>query len=93
MPVLLILLLLLAGCASAPAPEGVAPGTSPGAPQVMVMLAPAPPAILGANTAALAQTYRLRTIYSWTMASLGEQCVVFEVTGGRTAKDVVQRLA
>ncbi|HET9226472.1 MAG TPA: S8 family serine peptidase, partial [Thermoanaerobaculia bacterium] len=49
--------------------------------------------ILGANTAALAQTYRLRTIYSWTMASLGEQCVVFEVTGGRTAEDVVQRLA
>lgn len=89
----LLLLLLLAGCASAPAPEGVAPGTSPGAPQVMVMLAPAPPAILGANTAALAQTYRLRTIYSWTMASLGEQCVVFEVTGGRKAEDLVRRLA
>lgn len=93
MPLLLLLLLLLAGCATAPAPEGVAPGTSPGAPQLMVMLAPAPPAILGANTAALAQTYRLRTVYSWTLASLGEQCVVFEVTGGRKAEDLARRLA
>lgn len=59
----------------------------------MVMLAPAPPAILGANTAALAQTYRLRTVYSWTLASLGEQCVVFEVTGGRQAEEVARRLA
>ena len=89
-----LLLLLLAGCAGAgtPAPEGVAPGTT-GAPQVMVMLAPAPPAILGSNTAALAQTYRLRTVYSWNLASLGEQCVVFEVTGGRKAEDVARRLA
>lgn len=90
----LLLLLLLAGCAtaSAPAPEGVAPGTT-GGPQVMVMLAPAPPAILGSNTAALAQTYRLRTVYSWNLASLGEQCVVFEITGGREAGDVARRLA
>jgi subtilisin family serine protease len=59
----------------------------------MVMLAPAPPAIWGSNTAALAQTYRLRTVYSWNLASLGEQCVVFEVGGGRTAEEVVRRLA
>ncbi len=57
------------------------------------MLAPAPPAILSNNTAALAQTYRLRTVYSWNLASLGEQCVVFEVTGGRQAEDVARRLA
>ena len=90
----LLLLLALAGCAtaSAPAPEGVAPGTT-GGPQVMVMLAPAPPAILSNNTAALAQTYRLRTVYSWNLASLGEQCVVFEITGGREAEDVARRLA
>ena len=89
-----LLLLLLAGCAGAGtlAPEGVAPGTT-GGPQVMVMLAPAPPAIWGSHTAALAQTYRLRTVYSWTLASLGEQCVVFEVTGGRKAEDVARRLA
>jgi len=88
------LLLLLAGCAGSgvPAPEGVAPGTT-GGPQVMVMLAPAPPAILSNNTAALAQTYKLRTVYSWNLASLGEQCVVFEVTGGRQAEDVARRLA
>ena len=94
MKTLPILLLLLAGCAGAgtPAPEGVAPGTT-GGPQIMVMLAPAPPAILGSNTAALAQTYRLRTVYSWNLASLGEQCVVFEVTGGRQAEDVARRLA
>jgi subtilisin family serine protease len=90
----LLFLLLLAGCAGSgtPAPEGVAPGTT-GGPQVMVMLAPAPPAILGSNTAALAQTYKLRTVYSWNLASLGEQCVVFEVTGGRQAEDVARRLA
>ncbi|HEX5718157.1 MAG TPA: S8 family serine peptidase [Thermoanaerobaculia bacterium] len=89
-----VLLLLLAGCAGSgtPAPEGVAPGTT-GGPQVMVMLAPAPPAILSNNTAALAQTYRLRTVYSWNLASLGEQCVVFEVTGDRQAEDVARRLA
>src|SRR5215210_997971 len=47
MPLFLLVLLLLAGCAttSPPAPEGVAPGTLPGAPQVMVMLEPAPPAM------------------------------------------------
>jgi subtilisin family serine protease len=90
-----VLLLLLAGCAGsgAPTPEGVAPGTRPGAPQVMVMLAPAPPAILGSNTAALAQTYGLRTVYSCNLASLGEQCEVFEVTCDRQAEDVVRRLA
>lgn len=90
----LLLALLLAGCAGAgtPAPEGVAPGTT-GGPQLMVMLAPAPPAIWGSNTVALAQTYRLRTVYSWTLASLGEQCVVFEVTGDRKAEDVARRLA
>jgi major intracellular serine protease len=89
-----LLLLLLAGCAGSglPAPEGVAPGTT-GGPQVMVMLSPAPPAILGSNTGALAQTYRLRTVYSWNLASLGEQCVVFEVTGGRKVEDVIRRLA
>ena len=89
-----VLALLLAGCATSgtPTPEGVAPGTT-GGPQVMVMLAPAPPAILGSNTAALAQAYGLRTVYSWNLASLGEQCVVFEVTGGRQAEAVARRLA
>src|SRR5215210_6475586 len=95
MPLFLLVLLLLAGCAttSPPAPEGVAPGTLPGAPQVMVMLEPAPPAMWAQATAQLAQSYRLRTVYSWALASLGEQCVVFEVTGGRQVQDVAKRLA
>ncbi|HWM93095.1 MAG TPA: S8 family serine peptidase [Thermoanaerobaculia bacterium] len=91
--VLLILLAACAGTGGAPAPEGVAPGTRPGAPQVMVMLAPAPPAIWSNTTAELAQSYRLRTVYSWTMGSLGEHCIVYEVTGDREVQDVVRRVA
>lgn len=85
--------LLLGGCAGAgsPAPEGLSPGTRPGAQQVMVMLSPAPPALWAQATAELARTYRLRAVYSWTLATLGEQCVVFEVMGETT--NVMRRLA
>lgn len=90
-------LALLPGCsgASRPAsgPEGVPPNTRPESEQIMVMLAPAPPFVWTRATRELEQTYRLRTIYSWTLASLGEQCVVFEVPRGRTAQDLLPRLA
>ena len=61
--------------------------------QVMVTYAPAPPSLWARNSNELARDYRLRFLYGWTMASLGEQCVVFEVSGGKSAREVVRRLA
>lgn len=94
---LLAALALLSGCSGAPEaasrPEGAAPNTSSESEQVMVMLAPAPPFVWTRATRELEQMYGLRTIYSWTLASLGEQCVVFEIPRGRTAQDVLPRLA
>jgi len=102
---LLLLAVLLgggAGCAGggapppesmAAGPEGVAPGTKPGAPQLMVMLAPAPEAVWARTAIELASNYSLRTIYWWTLGTLGEQCVVFEVTGGRATQEVIRRLS
>lgn len=92
-----VALLLLAACAGAPrgasGPEGVAPNAHPEAEQVMVMLPPGPPFLWARMTGELEQTYGMRTIYSWTLASLGEQCVVFEVPRGRAAGDLVRRLS
>ena len=48
----------------------------------MVTSPPAAALAVAKTTSELAQIYQLRTVYSWTMASLGEQCVVFEVPGG-----------
>jgi subtilisin family serine protease len=85
-------LLLVLGCASAPSLSG---GGAPGASdrQVMVTYAKALPQIWNANTVALEQRYRLGLVYAWTMESLGEQCVVFEVPPGSSAHDVAQQLA
>ncbi|HKV10238.1 MAG TPA: S8 family serine peptidase [Thermoanaerobaculia bacterium] len=94
---LLAALVLLSACSGYPraasGPEGVAPNTSSESEQVMVMLAPAPPFVWTRATRELEQMYGLRTIYSWTLGSLGEQCVVFEVPRGRSAQDVLPRLA
>jgi Subtilase family len=91
------LALLLTACSSAPratsSPEGVAPHATPEAEQLMVMLSPAPPSLWALRTRELEQNYGLRTIYSWTLASLGEQCVVFEVPRGRDAQSYVRRLS
>jgi subtilisin family serine protease len=92
--------LLVLGCAGTPGPAA-APGnvTTPVAPadsrtgdQVMVTYPPGPPSLWARTSAELAEVYNLRIIYSWTMASLGEQCVVFEVPRGRSAGELVQRL-
>jgi hypothetical protein len=90
-----VALVVLTGCAGggAPAPEGVAPGAQAGVPQVMVMLAPAPPALLANATGEIERTYGLRTVYSWLLGSVGEQCVVFEVPGRRAVQDVMRRIA
>lgn len=92
-----LLVLLLTACSTAPratsGPEGVAPNATPEAEQVMVMLSPAPPSLWSLRTRELEQSYGLRTIYSWTLASLGEQCVVFEIPRGRDARSYVRRLS
>lgn len=94
-------ILLLAFCVSlscsgyrtapvtAPAGEGSEITTSQ---QVMVTLKPAPPALWARTTFELAETYRLRTVFAWTMVSLGEQCVVFEVPRNRSREEILNRL-
>jgi subtilisin family serine protease len=83
-------LLLVLGCASAPSPSGGAPATDR---QVMVTYPRALPAVWEQNTLSIAQRYRLTLVYAWTMESLGEQCVVFEVPLGGSANEVVQHLS
>jgi subtilisin family serine protease len=88
-------LLLVLGCASAPSPDG---GRVPAAlaatdRQVMVTYPRALPAVWEQNTLSIAQRYRLAVVYAWTMESLGQQCVVFEVPPGGSAHEVVQRLS
>lgn len=101
-------LLVALGCAgtpqgAAPASAGAASSSSPlgsstGSPastdqQVMVTYAAAPPAIWAQNSAEIAQQYRLSIVLSWTLASLGQQCVIFEVPHGRTTREVIRRLS
>jgi subtilisin family serine protease len=88
-------LLLVLGCASAPSPDG---GRVPAAltatdRQVMVTYPRALPAVWEQNTLSIAQRYRLAVVYAWTMESLGQQCVVFEVPPGGSAREVVQHLS
>jgi subtilisin family serine protease len=61
--------------------------------QVMVTYPAAPPFVWAQTTAELVQIYHLRTVFAWTMASIGEHCVVFEVPRGRSVPEMVQRLA
>ncbi len=59
----------------------------------MVTYPPGPPPLWARTSAELSEVYRMRILYAWTMASLGEQCVVFEVPPGRSARDIISRLA
>jgi subtilisin family serine protease len=59
----------------------------------MVTYKPAPPSLWSEHTAGIAQQYRINFVAAWTMESLGEQCVVFEVPRGRSAREVVRRLS
>jgi subtilisin family serine protease len=102
-----ILSVLLAGCAgvdfspvtaspaSSGGPSAMAGAAAQGDPakQVMVTYPAGPPPLWARITADLAQTYNLRTIFSWTMGSIGEHCVVFEVPRGRSVAEMVQRLS
>ncbi len=76
---------------SGPANPAAAQGDT--AQQVMITYPAAPPSLWARNTAELAQTYRMRVVFAWTMASIGEHCVVFEVPRGRSVHEMVQRLA
>lgn len=76
-----------------PSPSAINVSNSTTAGRLMVTLPPAPPALWSRTTAELEQTYRLRTIFSWTMESLGEQCIVFELLNKkRSVADVIRHL-
>ncbi len=93
---LLLVLLLALGCASAPS-GGAGGAATPPPPstdqQVMVTYAQAPPSLWSQHTAEIMQQYRLSFVAAWTMESLGEQCVVFEVPRDRSAKEVARHLS
>ncbi len=95
----LLALLPLLGCASAaPAPAAGTGGGEAGSQadtsqQVMVVYPQAPPSLWARNTAELSRTYGMRVVVAWTLASIGEHCVVFEVPRGRSPKEVIQRLS
>jgi subtilisin family serine protease len=72
---------------------GVAKPQADLGPRVMVTLAPAPPPIWNQITLDLERTYRLRTIWAWSMQSLGERCIVFEAPRGRPVEALMRRLA
>ena len=102
--ILSLLLGCLLGCAGSPALRPAAPPANPEAAeaagaggstdqQVMVTYPPAPPAIWARHTAEIARDYRLGIVFSWTLSSLGEQCVVFQVVDKRPARELVHRLA
>jgi subtilisin family serine protease len=91
-------LLLALGCVSAPSGALRHDGSTADSPpptdqQVMVTYNPGPPSLWSAHTAEIARQYRLNFVAAWTMESLGEQCVVFEVPRGRSAREVVHRLS
>jgi subtilisin family serine protease len=94
----LALLAAALGCAGAGAPgpdAGASAGLPPGSPpQIMVMLRPAPPSLWGQIAGEIAKEYELRSVYSWTLASLGEPCIVLEVPQGpRLVPSLLRRLA
>jgi subtilisin family serine protease len=96
----LLLPLLLLGCAGVtPGPMTAdhagaqASGQGDTSQQVMVTFPAAPPSLWVRNTSALARTYRMSIVVAWTLASIGEYCVVFEVPRGRSPRDVIQRLS
>ncbi len=85
----------LGACATAaPEPPRGVPADAPEVTQrqVMVTLRPAPPSLWDQTTRELSLNYRLRTVFAWSMDSLGERCIVFDVTSNRSAAQVVREL-
>jgi len=69
------------------------PAAGSAATRVMVTLAPAPPPIWDQITLDLERTYRLRTVFAWSMQSLGERCIVFEAPTERSVEALLRRLS
>jgi subtilisin family serine protease len=95
---------VLAACASAPAPEGqqAAAGGEPSAApavastegQLLVLLAPGPPALWQRQSAELAGQYKLRQLAAWTVGSLDETpCVIYQTKPDQDLRQVLRRLA
>jgi hypothetical protein len=72
-------------------PQGA--GEPDALPRVMVTLAPAPLPIWTQITLDLERTYRLRSLFAWSMQSLGERCIVFEAPADRPVEVLLRRLA
>lgn len=90
--------LLCAGCtlaAAAPTSQAREANLTAAAepPRVMVTLAPAPPPIWSQITVDLARTYRLRIVWAWSLQTLGERCIVFDVPRDRPVEALLRRLA
>ena len=58
----------------------------------MVTYKPAPPALWLRATRELETVYGLRAVYAWTLASLGEHCVVFYPVRPRDGAELARRL-
>jgi subtilisin family serine protease len=58
----------------------------------MVTLKPAPPDLWNRTTYELEQTYRLQTVFAWTMVSLSERCIVFEIPRTHSQDEILRRL-
>jgi hypothetical protein len=82
------------GGSQAPAAPGPAAAATVAPPdRVMVTLAPAPQPIWDQITLELERTYRLHTVFAWSMQSLGERCIVFEAPADRPLEGLLRRLA
>jgi len=61
--------------------------------QLMVTLAPAPVPLWNRTTVELAVQHDLITVGAWSMTSLGERCIVYEIRrNGRPTAEVVERM-
>ncbi len=87
---------LAAGCAGTTAAGTGAAGADDrrfSGRQVMVTFAPAPPPLWAQMTRMLEHDFELSTVFAWSLESLGERCVVYDVPRGRTVEAMVERLA
>ncbi|HXT22173.1 MAG TPA: S8 family serine peptidase [Thermoanaerobaculia bacterium] len=97
----LALLLLSAGCASAPAGGGapstahaaVAEGAVDTSGQVLVLLEPGPVMLWQRKSGELAAEYRLQQVAAWTVGSLDDTpCVIYQAAPGADVRQVLRRL-